>query len=149
MYCKVALSIQVWTNDKSCEIVGAAKAANFFIIAGKAYFRKTIAAFAAPTSFDETMMKIEGDRTFAVSEDVLFQEVSGETVLLDLNSESYFGLDEVGTRIWVLLNEGKSVGQVTDTLLGEFEVKRATLESDLAALLDELLEKGLIEVLDS
>ena len=41
-----------------------------------------------------------------ISEDVLFQEVGGETVLLDLASEQYFGLDAVGTRIWQLLGEG-------------------------------------------
>ena len=53
-------------------------------------------------------MNISTDQVFTVSKDVLFQEVAGETVLLDLNSESYFGLDEVGTRIWTLLNEGRT-----------------------------------------
>ena len=53
------------------------------------------------------------DRTFQLSPDVLFQEVSGEMVLLDLNSEQYFGLDEIGARIWSLLESGagESAGQ--------------------------------------
>jgi len=79
-----------------------------------------------------------------ISPDVLFQEVGGETVLLDLESEHYFGLDAVGTRIWALLGEGASVGAVVDTLLQEYEVERETLEADVAELLSRLAEAGLI-----
>jgi hypothetical protein len=90
-------------------------------------------------------MEIKEDQVFRVPEEVLFQEVSGETVLLDLESESYFGLDEIGTRVWVLLNEGKSVRQMVDVLLEEYEVERATLEGDVDELLGELAEAGLIK----
>lgn len=76
---------------------------------------------------------------------MLFQEVSGETVLLDLDSESYFGLDEIGTRIWMLLNEGRGQGGIVDALLEEYEVERDTLEADVAELLGNLLEAGLIK----
>jgi len=89
-------------------------------------------------------MEIQKTTAFTVSKDVLFQEVSGETVLLDLNSESYFGLDEVGTRIWALIQEGRAVGEVVATLLEEYDVDRATLEADVAALLASLLEAGLV-----
>ena len=88
-------------------------------------------------------MKIE------ISEDVLFQEVSGETVLLDLASEQYFGLDSVGTRIWALLNEGAGADAVVDTLLGEYEVERATLAADVDELLARLAEAGLIRFVDA
>ncbi|MBT6125779.1 MAG: PqqD family protein, partial [Halieaceae bacterium] len=44
------------------------------------------------------------NQVVTLSPDVISQEVSGETVLLDLNSEHYFGLDEVGTRIWQLID---------------------------------------------
>ena len=83
-----------------------------------------------------------------ISEEALSQEVNGETVILDLNSESYFGLDSVGTRIWALLKEDKSVGQVLDALLEEYEVDRGTLEADLEELLDNLLAAGLIQAPD-
>ena len=88
-------------------------------------------------------MKIE------ISEDVLFQEVSGETVLLDLASEQYFGLDSVGTRIWALLNEGAGADAVVDTLLAEYEVERATLAADVDELLARLAEAGLIRFVDA
>lgn len=90
-------------------------------------------------------MNISTDQVFTVSSDVLFQEVAGETVLLDLNSESYFGLDEVGTRIWALLNEGRTPGDMVAVLLEEYEVDRATLEADVRSLLESLLEAGLLE----
>ena len=90
-------------------------------------------------------MEIRDDQVFTVSKDVLFQEVSGETVLLDLESEQYFGLDEVGTRIWALLNEGQGVAAIVETLLTEYEVEREQLEGDVRELLAALLDAGLIE----
>ncbi len=80
------------------------------------------------------------------SADVLFQEVGGEAVLLNLASESYFGLDQVGTRIWVLLNEDARLQQVFDTMLDEFDVEPAQLEADLLALVAKLAEAGLLQV---
>ena len=89
-------------------------------------------------------MDIRDDQVFTISNDVLFQEVSGETVLLDLESEQYFGLDEVGTRIWALLNEGQSVDAIVETLLAEYEVGREQLAGDVRELLAALLDAGLI-----
>lgn len=80
------------------------------------------------------------------SDDVLFQEVGGEAVLLNLASESYFGLDPVGTRIWVLLNDDARLQHVFDTMLGEYEVEPAQLERDLLDLVAKLAEAGLLQV---
>ena len=91
-------------------------------------------------------MQIQAEQKVTISPDVLFQEVSGEMVLLDLASESYFGLDAVGARIWALLESGASVGETLDTLLQEYEVERATLEADLAELLEKLAGAGLISL---
>ncbi len=91
-------------------------------------------------------MQIQKDQKASISPEVLFQEVSGETVLLDLASENYFGLDEVGTRIWGLLQSGSSIGETIDTLMEEYEVERATLEKDVGELLEKLVEAGLIKL---
>jgi len=91
-------------------------------------------------------MNIQQDQKVIISPEVLFQEVSGEIVLLDLASESYFGLDEIGARIWALLNEEKAVGQIVEILLEEYEVDRARLEGDVNELLENLLEAGLIKM---
>ena len=79
-----------------------------------------------------------------ISKEVLAQELDGETVLLDLASESFFGLDEVSTRVWQLLLEGKGRAEVIDVLLQEYEVERNVLEKDVADLLTRLGEAGLI-----
>ena len=81
-----------------------------------------------------------------ISDQVLSQEVSGETVLLDLQSEFYFGLDKTGTRIWELLQSGVSIQDLIGKMLDEFEVDRQTLEADVNALLEKLLDAGLVSV---
>jgi hypothetical protein len=88
-------------------------------------------------------------RSFVASEEVLFQEVNDEMVLLDLSSENYFGLDEIGTRIWMLLNKGKSERQILDVLADDYEVERETLEKDVGELLGKLVEAGLITPIDA
>jgi len=79
-----------------------------------------------------------------ISHEVLFQEVGGEAVLLDLASESYFGLDDVGTRIWQLLQEHSSLRRVLEIMLHEYEVEPARLEEDLLKHVGELADAGLV-----
>ncbi len=93
-------------------------------------------------------MKLPRTAYFNLSSDVLFQQVGGETVLLDLASENYFGLDAVGTRVWQLLTRGKSLGHVLDTLLDEYDVEREVLEADVERLIGDLAEAGLVEIRD-
>ena len=83
------------------------------------------------------------NQKITLSPDVISQEVSGETVLLDLESENYFGLDEVGTRIWQLIKETDDLQAIYDTLLEEYEVEEDRLQSDLEALLGEISGLGL------
>ncbi len=81
-----------------------------------------------------------------ISPDVLFRELAGEAVLLDLKSQRYFGLDPVGTRIWQLLDERGRTEGVLQAMLDEFEVEEADLRRDIADFLRELEEAGLIEL---
>ena len=80
------------------------------------------------------------------SGEVLVQEVGGEAVLLDLASERYFGLDPVGTRIWQLLADAPSLAQVHTTLCGEFDAAPERIGEDLLALVGQLSEAGLVQV---
>lgn len=82
----------------------------------------------------------------SLSPDALFQEVNGELVILDLASEKYFGLDAVGTRIWQLLNENQSLGEVKKVILSEYEVSQEQLEADIKQLLDSLQQAGLVKL---
>jgi len=79
-----------------------------------------------------------------ISSEVLTQEVGGETVILDLKTESYFSLDEVGTRIWQLLQEQEDIQTITATMLDEYDVKEKQLEKDIQTLLTQLNKAGII-----
>ncbi len=73
-------------------------------------------------------------------------DLDGEAVILSMSSGLYHGLNSVGTRIWKLLQEPRTVGQIRDELLGAYEVDPATCLADLLRLLEELREAELIEV---
>ncbi len=83
-------------------------------------------------------------QTIEISSEALTQELDGETVILDLKSESYFGLDEVGTRIWQLLQEQEDIQTITATMLNEYDVKEEQLEKDIQNLLTQLNKAGIV-----
>jgi hypothetical protein len=77
---------------------------------------------------------------------VMSRQVGDETVILDLTSGMYFGLDPVGARIWQLLSEGHQVDAVVTSLLNEYEVSEEQLRQDVETLVSELISRGLVEV---
>lgn len=91
-------------------------------------------------------MRFSSSDKVKISDQVLSQEVNGETVLLDLGSEFYFGLDATGTRIWQLLKSGLSIEEVIGTMLDEYEVEREKLKADLNELLGNLSDAGLVSI---
>ncbi len=78
--------------------------------------------------------------------DILCRELAGESVLLDLKNQRYYGLDEVGTRIWQLLGEGGRADDIARAMLDEFEVPEPQLRSELSDFLHQLADAGLIEL---
>ena len=82
--------------------------------------------------------------TVRITPDVLHQELGGETVLLNLANESYFGLDEVGTRIWQVLGETQSTTAVLTRLLEEYDVSADQLRGDVERLMTQLVDAGLV-----
>ena len=85
-------------------------------------------------------------KTIKIQPDILFQEVKGETVLLNLENEKYFGLDETGTFFWKLLQANTDYQEVIDIMLAEYEVDNEQLKTDLDNLVKEMVEAGLVEV---
>ena len=74
------------------------------------------------------------------------RDLQGEAVILNLDSECYFGLDEVGTRMWTALTTSPDVAAATQALLAEFEVEPEELRRDLEAFIASLAEAGLVRV---
>ncbi len=81
---------------------------------------------------------------FAVAADATAREVGDEIVILDVAAGLYFGLDGVGARAWTLFAAGRPAGEVADAILAEYETTRDIVEADLAALVDELVERRLL-----
>ena len=86
-------------------------------------------------------MAISFKRSVKVPNDLLFQELSnGELVFLNLNNESYYGLDEVGKVMWNELTSTENIETAYNNLLEKFDVSPDRLKKDLEIFLNQLIE---------
>jgi hypothetical protein len=84
--------------------------------------------------------------TVVAVEDQVSSQVGDEAVILHMRDGIYYGLDPVGAGIWELLQEPRTVHEIRDRLLSEYEVEGARCEADLLSLLQELMERRLVRV---
>jgi hypothetical protein len=80
----------------------------------------------------------------AVPESVLFRDLDGEAVLLETKTGRYYGLDEVGTRMWSLIHSHGEIGAVCRALLAEYDVPEDRLREDLERFVETLAARGLL-----
>ncbi|MBD2577740.1 PqqD family protein [Oscillatoria sp. FACHB-1406] len=92
------------------------------------------------------MSQIEFAQRVIPIEDVLIQHLEDEAVLLNLDNEAYYGLDDVGTRFFAVLQEANSIESAYQQLLEEYEVEPDTLKKDLLIFIEKLLAQGLIRL---
>ncbi len=90
-------------------------------------------------------MAISFSTRVVVPPHVLLQQVGGESVLLNVQKECYFGLDPVGTRMWEALTKGNTVEAAYEELLRTYDVDAERLRRDLEGLIEKLIENGLLE----
>ena len=90
--------------------------------------------------------KLLRDSLIKVAKEQVACDLAGEAVILSLKSGQYFGLNEVGTQIWNLIQEPKTVGAVLEAVLQEYDVTPDELEGDVFALLEKMVINELIEV---
>jgi hypothetical protein len=81
---------------------------------------------------------------FTIPDEVVFEVLGGEAVVLNLETGIYFTLNPVGTRIWQLIEEHGDLARVRETMISEYEVGQEQLDRDLETLMGELVEKGLV-----
>ncbi len=86
--------------------------------------------------------------TIRINDDVLFNDLQGEIVILSPKTGVYFGLDPVGTRAWQLIQYHGRLGAVRDAMLKEYEVSAERLWEDLQDLITRMVDNGLVEVID-
>lgn len=79
-----------------------------------------------------------------VPDDVLISNLQQESVILNLDSERYYGLDDVGTRFLTVLNTSESIEAAYDKLIGEYNIDAGVLRRDLLELVENLLKQGIL-----
>ena len=89
---------------------------------------------------------VSGSSTVVAAKDQVSSDLGGEVAILDLKAGVYYGLDAVGARIWSLIEEPRTVNEIRDILLEEYDVEPERCERDLLVLLRRLADEGLVEV---
>ena len=92
------------------------------------------------------MSNLTVDAVISQGEDQVFTIVEGEAVLMSIGNGRYYRLDDIGTRIWVLIETPTSLGALCDQLVKEFKVEREACETDVMPLLEKMLKHNLIRV---
>jgi hypothetical protein len=106
-----------------------------------------VAAFAGNCIGKETgRMTPPLPQRVILSPEVLAQQIEDQTIMVDLQDERYFGLDDVGTNIWRLLAEQGDVAAVLERMLQIYQVDEITLRRDLADFIGRLAGAGLVTV---
>jgi hypothetical protein len=89
---------------------------------------------------------VTADSSIVATKDQVSSNLAGEEVILDLKSGVYYSLNEVGASIWNLIQEPRTVNEIRDTLLAEYEVEPSQCDRELLVLIHQLEAEGLVEV---
>jgi predicted transcriptional regulator len=93
-------------------------------------------------------MTVSFKAKISVPGQVLVRTFQDESVLLNLASECYHGLDDMGTSMWQTLIQSENIQAAYEKLLSEYDVDEVTLQKDLEMFIERLVERGLVEVID-
>ncbi len=94
------------------------------------------------------LLEIFENATISPTQSQISSELADEAVILNLDSGIYYGLNEVGARIWELIQQPRSFGELHRVLLEEYDVPAEACKQDLTKILSELKNANLIEVSD-
>lgn len=83
--------------------------------------------------------------TLKISPHVVFRELGEGAVLLDVQSERYFGLDAIGVDVWKLLGASGDVSEIVEALSQRYGVSRERISEDVCRLLEELESANLLQ----
>jgi hypothetical protein len=80
-----------------------------------------------------------------IGDSVIYQDLQNEVVILNMTSQQYYGLDDIGASMWKMLLDRRSLAVVADQLVRDYEVESAVAEKDLESLVRRLLDCGLLK----
>lgn len=90
--------------------------------------------------------RLDASSTIVAAGDQVSTELDGEVVILNLADGVYYGLDPVGAHVWTLITRPRTVAELRDAVVAEFDVDAPTAERDLLGLLHDMAARGLVEV---
>lgn len=99
-----------------------------------------------PNIYLVTSAMISRHALITISDSQVSCDLAGEAAILNLADGVYYGLDQVGAYVWKMLGEPRTLGELCDGVLEEYDVDPAECERDIAALITELEAKGLVNV---
>ncbi len=91
-------------------------------------------------------MAMSFEQCVRVKNDVLISRLEQESVILNLDSEIYFGLDAIGTQMLMTLNGSKSIEEALQALAEKYDVEESILREDLTKFIEQLVDQGLVEI---
>lgn len=90
---------------------------------------------------------LKPDQKLRRNPDLVHANMGDETVLMSLTNGEYYGMNEVGSRIWTALEEAHSLEQLIDKLVEVYGITRSQCQQDIDSFLNALLEKGIVEII--
>jgi hypothetical protein len=90
--------------------------------------------------------RIPDSAVISPAKDVLVSEFGDELVILNLRDGIYYGLDDVGARIWRILKQSATISAIRDALVEEYDVDPDRSERDVRTLVEECASRGLVEI---
>lgn len=92
------------------------------------------------------MIEINDSTTFTRNAQLAFTQLDGETVMMSIDNNEYYGLNIVASRIWELLSEAKTYNELINILIAEYDVTAEQCKNDVVALLTAMYSKKMIIV---
>lgn len=90
--------------------------------------------------------KITTEAIVSQIEEIVASDIDGETVMMSVENGKYYGLDDIGSRIWKLIEKPIKVSDLIDTLLKKYNVGRETCEKDVLKFLNQLIDDRILQV---
>lgn len=91
-------------------------------------------------------VNIEKENIISRNPEIDATDLDGEVVMMNMEKGQYFMMNEVGSRIWEIIEEPIKVSEIINALLSEFEVEREECENTVMEFLNDLNYGALIKV---
>ena len=92
------------------------------------------------------MSNLSLDAVVSQGEDQVFTIVDGEAVLMSVQNGKYYKLDDIGTRVWALIETPTSLAALCDRLVQEYNVERDVCQAEVMSMLERMMQQNLIRL---